>query len=229
MPGNWSRRARARRSLAIRAIPTPSACCAACRAMVGARITAGSRRYRASCRRRVRSAAVGCSSSAAATRPIAAGMRHRRWSTWMAALAVASIPSAPQACRTTPGLRPRAPRARARAAMPLMRTRNLSKTYEVAGKSLQAVHEVTLELWPGETLGLVGESASGKSSLAKLLPGLSAPDSGITVELAGEPLSALAGDRTLAQRKALQIVFQNPGLALYGSQTVRRLIHRSLS
>jgi peptide/nickel transport system ATP-binding protein len=134
-------------------------------------------------------------------------------------------PSLPHNAGTAP---PRGARARARAAMPLMRTRNLSKTYEVAGKSLQAVHEVTLELWPGETLGLVGESGSGKSSLAKLLLGLSAPDSGSTVELAGEPLSALAGDRTLAQRKALQIVFQNPGLALNRSQTVRRLIQRSL-
>jgi peptide/nickel transport system ATP-binding protein len=115
-----------------------------------------------------------------------------------------------------------------RAATPLLRTRNLSKTYQVAGREFQAVHEVTIELWPGETLGLVGESGSGKSSLAKLLLGLSAPDAGSAIELSGEPLNASSGQRTQAQRKALQIVFQNPGLALNRSQTVRRLILRSL-
>ena len=111
---------------------------------------------------------------------------------------------------------------------PLLRARGLSKTYQVAGRSFQAVYEIDLELWPGETLGLVGESGSGKSSLAKLLLGLSVPDEGSRLELAGQPLRALAGDRTQSQRKAIQIVFQNPGLALNRSQTVRRLIQRSL-
>jgi peptide/nickel transport system ATP-binding protein len=111
---------------------------------------------------------------------------------------------------------------------PLLRARNLCKTYQVAGKALQAVHAVTLDLWPGETLGLVGESGSGKSSLAKLLLGLSTPDSGSQLDLAGEPLPPRAGERTRAQLKALQIVFQNPGSALNRSQTVRRLIGRSL-
>ncbi len=111
---------------------------------------------------------------------------------------------------------------------PLLRTSHLSKTYRVGGKSLSAVHDVSLDLWPGETLGLVGESGSGKSSLAKLLLGLSAPDAGSAVEFAGEPLPASADDRSPQQHKALQIVFQNPGSALNRSQTVRRLIGRSL-
>jgi peptide/nickel transport system ATP-binding protein len=111
---------------------------------------------------------------------------------------------------------------------PLLRTRNLSKTYQVSGKSFQAVHQVALDLDAGETLGLVGESGSGKSSLAKLLLGLSEPDAGSEIELAGEPLPTRAQDRTAAQLKAMQIVFQNPGSALNRSQTVRRLIGRSL-
>ncbi|MGA2398910.1 MAG: ABC transporter ATP-binding protein [Steroidobacteraceae bacterium] len=111
---------------------------------------------------------------------------------------------------------------------PLLRTRNLSKTYRIAGRPLRAVHEVTLELWPGETLGLVGESGSGKSSLAKLLLGLASPDAGSQVELRGETLPASADDRTQEQLKALQMVFQNPGSALNRSQTVRRLLARSL-
>jgi peptide/nickel transport system ATP-binding protein len=90
------------------------------------------------------------------------------------------------------------------------------------------VYEVTLDLWPGETLGLVGESGSGKSSLAKLLLGLSSPDAGSQVQLRGEALPASADDRTREQLKALQMVFQNPGSALNRSQTVRRLLGRSL-
>jgi peptide/nickel transport system ATP-binding protein len=113
-------------------------------------------------------------------------------------------------------------------ARPVLRTRNLSKTYQVSGKSFQAVHQVAIDLAAGETLGLVGESGSGKSSLAKLLLGLSVPDGGSEIELAGEALPARAHDRTPAQLKALQIVFQNPGSALNRSQTVRRLIGRSL-
>jgi peptide/nickel transport system ATP-binding protein len=110
----------------------------------------------------------------------------------------------------------------------LLRTQHLSKTYLVSGKPFQAVHDVTIELRLGETLGLVGESGSGKSSLAKLLLGLSTPDEGSVIELSGGALPPRAEERTRAQLKALQIVFQNPGAALNRSQTVRRLIGRSL-
>jgi peptide/nickel transport system ATP-binding protein len=115
-----------------------------------------------------------------------------------------------------------------RAAQPLLRVRSLSKTYQVAGKPFHAVNHMEFDLWAGETLGLVGESGSGKSSLAKLLLGLSIPDPGGSVELGGETLAAGTAARTPAQHKALQIVFQNPGSALNRSQTVRRLIGRSL-
>jgi peptide/nickel transport system ATP-binding protein len=123
---------------------------------------------------------------------------------------------------------PATPSTPATPAHPLLRARNLSKTYQISGKSFQAVHEVALDLDAGETLGLVGESGSGKSSLAKLLLGLTVPDGGSEIELAGEALPARAQDRTAAQLKAMQIVFQNPGSALNRSQTVRRLIGRSL-
>jgi len=114
------------------------------------------------------------------------------------------------------------------AAPPLLRADHLSKTYLISGKRFHAVHDVTIELWPGETLGLVGESGSGKSSLAKLLLGLSVADEGSAIQLCGAALPARAEDRTRSQLKALQIIFQNPGAALNRSQTVRRLIGRSL-
>ena len=112
---------------------------------------------------------------------------------------------------------------------PVLRVTHLSKTYKVAGKKpLRAVHDVTFDLWPGETLGLVGESGSGKSTLAKLLLGLATPDDGGRIELAARVLPSRAEDRSLEQLQALQIVFQNPGAALNRSQTVRRLLRRSL-
>ena len=115
-----------------------------------------------------------------------------------------------------------------RAGPPALRVTNLSKTYLVGNRPLRAVHEVSFELWPGETLGLVGESGSGKSTLAKLLLGLTSPDDGGRIELADEVVPARAEQRSLEQLKALQIVFQNPGAALNRSQTVRRLLGRSL-
>jgi peptide/nickel transport system ATP-binding protein len=111
---------------------------------------------------------------------------------------------------------------------PVLSTRNLSKTFTVGGKPLQAVHDVTLDLWPSETLGLVGESGSGKSTLARLLLGLVRPDSGSVIELDGDALPARAKWRNRAQLKALQIVFQNPGMALNRSHAVRKLIGRAL-
>ena len=111
---------------------------------------------------------------------------------------------------------------------PVLSARNLSKTFTVGGRRLQAVHDVTLDLWPGETLGLVGESGSGKSTLAKLLLGLVGPDAGSVIELEGGALPARAKSRSRVQLKALQIVFQNPGSALNRSHTVRTLIGRAL-
>ena len=111
---------------------------------------------------------------------------------------------------------------------PALRVMHLSKTYTVGDRPLQAVYDVSFDLWPGETLGVVGESGSGKSTLAKLLLGLETPDDGGHVELGAQVLPSRAEDRSLEQLKALQIVFQNPGAALNRSQTVRRLLGRSL-
>jgi peptide/nickel transport system ATP-binding protein len=133
---------------------------------------------------------------------------------------------APDLPHTAPQTEPLHPAPRA--AQPLLRVRALSKTYQVAGMPFHAVNHMEFDLWAGETLGLVGESGSGKSSLAKLLLGLSIPDAGGSIELGGETLAADTAARTATQHKALQIVFQNPGSALNRSQTVRRLIGRSL-
>jgi len=105
----------------------------------------------------------------------------------------------------------------------------VSKTFRVGGQALRAVTDVSLTLRTGETLGLVGESGCGKTTLARLLLGLIAPDPGGRIELDGQEVSGLAKGRSRADQKALQIVFQNPDSALNRSHTVRHLIERSLS
>ena len=81
----------------------------------------------------------------------------------------------------------------------------------------------------GETLGIVGETGSGKTTLARVLLGLIPPDPGSVVTLEGEPLAPSARRRPLAQLRALQIVFQNPDSALNRRHSVRRLISRPLA
>lgn len=110
-----------------------------------------------------------------------------------------------------------------------LRAVDLSKTFQVGGQAVRAVHAVSLELKLGETLGLVGESGSGKTTLAKLLLGLLSPDAGATLELDGAALQARVTRRNEDQVKSLQIVFQNPDSALNRAHSVRQLIARSLS
>ena len=110
----------------------------------------------------------------------------------------------------------------------LLTATNLSKTFAIGGAGLRALDDVTFTLRSGETLGVVGESGSGKSTLARLVLGLTPPDLGGAVRMGGDRLAASAGRRTARQLKSLQMIFQNPAAALNRSQTVRRLIGRSL-
>ena len=89
--------------------------------------------------------------------------------------------------------------------------RALAKTYP---GQVHAVRDICLTLRAGETLGVVGESGSGKTTLARMLLGLIAPDAGGTILLDGQTLPASLRARTRAQRRALQIIFQNPDSAL---------------
>jgi peptide/nickel transport system ATP-binding protein len=111
----------------------------------------------------------------------------------------------------------------------LINAHNVSKTFHLAGQTIHGLVGVDMELRPGETLGLVGESGSGKTTLARVLLGLTAPDSGSEISLDGQALAENARRRTHEQQKFLQIVFQNPDSALNRRHSVRRLISRALS
>ncbi|MCZ8542942.1 ABC transporter ATP-binding protein [Mesorhizobium qingshengii] len=127
--------------------------------------------------------------------------------------------------RATPSNVAPAPKA---AAAPVLRVAGLNKTYASHGHALRAVKDVSLDLRPGETLGLVGESGSGKTTFARLLLGLVPPDEGGTIELEGKALAPRLANRSDDQIKAMQIVFQNPDSALNRSHSIRHLISRAL-
>ncbi|MGC1395587.1 MAG: ABC transporter ATP-binding protein, partial [Coleofasciculaceae cyanobacterium] len=72
-----------------------------------------------------------------------------------------------------------------------------------------AVNKVSFEVYPGETLGLVGESGCGKSTLARTLLRLIEPISG-EVWFEGQEVTAFSGKRLRQLRREMQIIFQNP-------------------
>ena len=111
----------------------------------------------------------------------------------------------------------------------LVRLEHASKTYSHEGSTVRALVDVDLAIGSGETVGLVGESGCGKTTLARVLLGLTAPDEGSTVELDGERLAPRVVARKTQQVRALQTVFQNPDSALNRRFSVRRIIGRALT
>ena len=104
---------------------------------------------------------------------------------------------------------------------PLVVVEGLAKHYPVRDGLLipreigqvRAVDGVSFSVNKGETLGLVGESGCGKSTVAKLLMRLVEPTAG-RVCIDGQDLSSLAPDELRHARRALQIVFQDPQASL---------------
>jgi peptide/nickel transport system ATP-binding protein len=111
---------------------------------------------------------------------------------------------------------------------PVIRLRGVSKTFHARGESIRAVVGVDLDLKVGETLGLVGESGCGKTTLARVLLGLTVPDEGSVIELEGRQLAAECTKRDRKQLQAMQIIFQNPDSALNRRHSVRHIITRAL-
>ncbi len=120
-------------------------------------------------------------------------------------------------------------RSRTNGSPAVVRLAHTAKTFRQEGQNVQALADIDIDVRLGETLGLVGESGSGKTTLARVLLGLTAPDSGSTVELDGEALAPDVSKRDPEQVAAIQIVFQNPDSALNRRFSVRRIIGRALT
>lgn len=104
---------------------------------------------------------------------------------------------------------------------PLVEARELTKIYSRSGglfsrsgtEGMRAVNGVSLDIFAGETLGLVGESGCGKTTLGRMLLRLVEPTSG-SIRFDGHDVSTASGRELRRLRRDMQIVFQDPFASL---------------
>ena len=114
----------------------------------------------------------------------------------------------------------------------LMEAKNLVKEFPVTSGSkkavVHAVSDVSLQIYEGETLALVGESGCGKSTLGRLLLGLIDLTSG-EVLFDGETITGKKGKALRDMRRQMQIIFQDPYASLNPRMNVERIIAEPLT
>ena len=101
----------------------------------------------------------------------------------------------------------------------LVAVEDLAKHFSAGGGVVRAVDGVDFSIRRGETLGLVGESGCGKSTVGRLIARLVEPTRG-RVRFEGEDLTALSGEALRRRRADFQMVFQDP----FGSLNPRRRV-----
>ncbi len=124
-------------------------------------------------------------------------------------------------------------RAEGPAGEPLLEMRGIKKHFVLGRgfaadrKLVRAVDGVDLTLRRGETLGLVGESGCGKTTLGRLVVRLEAPTEG-TIRLFGRDIGSLAGKELKEFRRKVQFVFQDPYTSLNPRMSARSIVGESL-
>ncbi len=111
----------------------------------------------------------------------------------------------------------------------LVRVRALVKHFPVSGSDdvVRAVDGVTFDILRGETLGLVGESGCGKSTVGRCLIRLIEPTHG-EISFDGQDVRALAGSELRRLRREMQIIFQDPYASLNPRMKVRDIVSEPL-
>ena len=111
---------------------------------------------------------------------------------------------------------------------PLLRVEEVVKHFPAGlGATVKAVEHVSFEIYPGETVGLVGESGCGKSTLGRLVTQLLPVTSG-NIFFEGVDLTKLRGEKLRQYRRQLQMIFQDPYSSLNPRMTVGDIVAEPL-
>ena len=110
---------------------------------------------------------------------------------------------------------------------PLLRVEDLHKHYRQGGHTIYAVNGVSFEIYPGEAVGLVGESGCGKTTTARCILLLERPTRGRII-FDGQDLTALSSQKVRRLRRHFQMVFQDPHESLNPRFTVRQTLREPL-
>ena len=109
----------------------------------------------------------------------------------------------------------------------LLRFSNVTRTFGTGANQTHALNGVDLSIRKGSSLGIVGESGAGKSTILKLLMGLDSPSSGM-IFFRGQPLSRSNRTQMREFRSQVQIVFQDPRSSLNPRMNVGQIIGEPL-
>jgi peptide/nickel transport system ATP-binding protein len=121
----------------------------------------------------------------------------------------------------------------AKSGKPLLAVRHLTKHFKVGGgffgkpALVRAVEDVSFSIYPGETLGLVGESGCGKTTVGRLILRLETPTSG-EIEFEGTNLLEASPAEMQTIRRKIQVIFQDPYSSLNPRMTVGQIIGEPL-
>lgn len=117
---------------------------------------------------------------------------------------------------------------------PILRVKNLNKTFPIkkglfgkAKEEITAVDDISFDIYPGETVGLVGESGCGKTTLGRSIIRLIDPNSG-EINFDGHNIHEMTGEALRQLRKKMQIIFQDPYSSLNPRQTIGQAISEPL-
>src|SRR4029077_7457887 len=118
---------------------------------------------------------------------------------------------------------------------PLLELENLQKYFPVSSGMLlrrkigwvKAVDGVNIAVYPGETLGLMGEAGCGKTTTSKLILLQETPTAG-TIRFDGEDISGLQSQELMRYRREVQVVFQDPYSSLSPRMRVGDIIAEPL-
>ena len=117
---------------------------------------------------------------------------------------------------------------------PILSIKHLSKDFRLRGgklfskpQVLHALSDVSLDVYPGETLGIIGESGCGKSTLGRCVVQLHQATSGQIV-YGGQDITKLSGQQLKAVRKDIQMIFQDSYSSLDPRYTAAKTIEEPM-